>query len=59
VTLYIIYAGFTFVTAQGNPGEIQKAKQRLLWALIGAAILLGAAGIAEVVKTTVNQVTGL
>lgn len=52
VVIYIIYAGFTFVTAQGKEKEITAAKSRLLWALIGAGILLGAAGIAEVVRKT-------
>ena len=56
VVLYIIYAGFTFVTAQGKPGEIEKAKQRLLWSLIGAGILLGAVAISEVVERTVNTI---
>jgi hypothetical protein len=54
VTVWIIWAGFGFITAQGNPGEIQKAKQRLLWALIGAGILLGAVGISAVVTSTVR-----
>ncbi len=54
VVMYIIYAGFTFVTAQGKPAEIDKAKQRLLWALVGGAILLGAAAISKVVETTIK-----
>jgi hypothetical protein len=58
VVISIIYAGFTFVTAQGKPAEIEKAKTRLLWTLIGAAILLGAVGISEVVKNTIEKITG-
>lgn len=54
VVIWIIWAGFQYVLAQGNPGKIEKAHQRLLWSLVGAGILLGAAGIAEVVKNTVN-----
>ncbi len=52
--LYIIYAGFSFVTAQGNPKKIEDAKQRLLWALIGTGILLGAVGISKAVQLTVQ-----
>ena len=59
VVMYIIYAGFTFVTAQGNPKKIDEAKQRLLWALIGAGILLGAAGIASVVERTVRSIVNV
>lgn len=54
VVMYIIWAGFSFVTAQGNPKKIGEAQQRLLWALIGAGILLGAAGISLVVERTVR-----
>ncbi|TSC69923.1 MAG: Uncharacterized protein CEO12_657 [Parcubacteria group bacterium Gr01-1014_46] len=54
VTMWIIWAGFGFLMAQGKPAEIDKAKQRLLWALIGAGILLGAVGISKVVQNTVR-----
>ena len=54
VVMWIVYAGFTYVTAQGNPAKIEKAHQRLLWSLIGAGILLGAAGISFVVQNTVG-----
>ena len=54
VVVWIIYAGFTYVTAQGNETKIKAAHQRLLWSLVGAVILLGAAGISAVVQNTVN-----
>ncbi len=54
VVVWIIWAGFSFLMAQGNPGKIDAAKQNLLWALIGAGVLLGAAGIAKVVENTVE-----
>ena len=54
VTMWIIYAGFKYVTAQGNPEKIKKAHDTLLWSLIGAGILLGAAGISLVVQTTID-----
>ncbi len=56
VVIWIIWAGFTFIQAQGNPKAIEEAKQRLLWSLIGAGILLGAAGISAVVENTVKSV---
>ena len=55
VVIYIIYAGFTYVLAQGNPGKIEEAHKRLLWSLVGAGILLGAAGISIVVQNTVHS----
>ncbi len=53
--LYIILAGFKYVSARGNPAKIQSAHQNLLWALVGTGILLGAAGISRVLQNTVNQ----
>lgn len=57
VVVWIIWAGFTFLTAQGNPKKIEEAKARLLWSLIGAGILLGATAIAEVLKKTIQSFT--
>lgn len=54
VTVWIVWAGFGFLMAQGKPAEIDKAKQRLLWSLIGTGILLGAVGIANVISNTVR-----
>lgn len=56
---FIIYAGFLFVTAQGKEAEITKAKTTLLWSIIGAAVLLGASVIAEVIKGTIEGVTNI
>lgn len=54
LVLFIVYAGFKFVTAQGNEAEITKAKAALLWSVIGGAVLLGAKVIAEVIRATVG-----
>lgn len=54
VVVWIVWAGFTYVTANGKPDKIKEAHARLLWALIGAGILLGAAGISAVVESTVR-----
>lgn len=54
VTLAIIYCGFLFVKAQGKPEEITKAKEALLWTLVGAAILLGSWALAQMIQSTVN-----
>lgn len=55
VVFFIIYAGFMFVTAQGNEEKLTKAKNSLMWTLIGAAILLGANAIALAVQGTVTS----
>jgi hypothetical protein len=53
IALAIIYCGFLFVSARGNPESIKKAKDALIYTLIGAAILLGAWALALLIKNTV------
>jgi hypothetical protein len=53
VALAIIYCGFLFVAARGKPESLTKAKNALLYTLIGAAILLGAWAIAKMLSATV------
>lgn len=54
VALAIIYCGFLFVAARGNSEKLTKAKDALLWTLIGAAVLLGAWAIASMISATVT-----
>ncbi len=54
IALAIIYCGFLFVKARGNTEELTKAKDALLYTLIGAAILLGAWALAQLIQETVN-----
>jgi hypothetical protein len=56
--IMIIYAGFLYVTARGNDTKITEAKNALTWAVIGAAILLGAWVISEAISATVTQLKG-
>lgn len=53
IALAIIYSGFLFVSAQGKPEAITKAKNALMYTLIGAAILLGSWAIAKLISETV------
>lgn len=57
VALAIIYAGFMLVAAQGNPEKLSKARQALLWAVVGGAILLGSYILAQAIGGTVEQLT--
>jgi hypothetical protein len=56
IVLAIIYAGFLFVTAQGNSEKLGKAKKVLLYTLVGAAIILGSFVIANAIKGTVEDI---
>ena len=53
---FIIYSGFLFVKARGNPKEIEEAKKAFMWTVIGTAVLLGANVIARVIQGTLAQV---
>jgi len=54
VVLMLVYVGYKFVVAQGEPGKLSEAREMLLWTVIGALILLGAKVIATGIEATVN-----
>jgi len=56
IVFFIIYAGFLYVTAQGNPEKIQKAHAALLYALIGGMLILGANVLLTIITNTVTQI---
>ena len=56
VALAIIYTGFLFVSAQGNSEKLTKAKNALLYTIIGGALLLGAFVIANAIGSTVDEI---
>ncbi|MGE5541374.1 MAG: pilin [Bacillota bacterium] len=53
----LVWVGFLFVAAQGNPEKISAARSALIWVLIGGLILLGAEAISKVIEATVNSLT--
>ncbi|PIR83332.1 hypothetical protein COU19_01205 [Candidatus Kaiserbacteria bacterium CG10_big_fil_rev_8_21_14_0_10_56_12] len=57
VVIMMVYVGFKFVTAQGDPGEISKAREMLLWTVVGALILLGAKALAGGIAATVRALS--
>jgi len=52
--LFIVYSGFLFVKARGNPEELKTAKNTFMWVIVGTAILLGAWVLAQGLGATVN-----
>ena len=53
--LSFIYAGFLYVTAQGNETKLKTAHKALLYTSVGTAVLLGSWVIAKVIENTINQ----
>ena len=48
--LIIIIAAFIFLTAGGDPSKIKQAKEMLLYAFIGLAVIILAKGLINVLK---------
>ncbi len=57
VVLAFVYSGFLFVKAQGKQEEITAAKSAIGWSIVGAFILLGAWGFAQIIGKTVSTIT--
>jgi len=54
IVFFIIFAGFSYVTAQGNPEKIKQASRSLTYAIIGGVLILGAVAISEILKSVVD-----
>lgn len=57
IVLAFVYSGFLFVKAQGNTAGLEEAKKAITWSMIGAFILLGAWGFAQIIGQTVSTIT--
>ena len=48
--LMIIIAAYYFITAMGDPAKIKKAKDIILWTIVGIVVILLSKGIILVIK---------
>jgi hypothetical protein len=55
VIFFIIYAGFMYVTARGNPANVEKAHKAITYALIGGVLIIGAVAIGEIIQNLVGS----
>ncbi|MBY0539227.1 pilin [Patescibacteria group bacterium] len=55
LVVYIVYIGFQFVQAEGNPDKLKQVRSNFFWALVGGVILLGASALATAIRLTVEQ----
>jgi len=51
--IYIVLAAFQFVTGGGNPEQVSGARQKLIYAAIGIAIALLAAGFDDIISSVI------
>jgi hypothetical protein len=56
--LMLVFVGYKFVAAQGEPSKLEEARRMLLWTVVGGLVLLGAQAIASGILATVNAIAG-
>jgi hypothetical protein len=52
--IFIVIAGVSFVTAQGDPEKFKKAKDTVLYAVVGIVVALLSRGIVALVNTVLR-----
>jgi hypothetical protein len=58
ISVFIVYSGFLFVTAQGNSEKISTARMNFLYVIIGSILILGAWVLATIIGGTVADIVG-
>jgi hypothetical protein len=56
--LFLVYAGFRFVWARGNPSALKDARRNLFYVVIGIGIFLGAWVLGQIIANTVGALGG-
>jgi hypothetical protein len=54
----MVYVGYLFVVARGNPGKLEEARRALIYTLVGALMVLGSKAIAMGIVATVQALGG-
>jgi hypothetical protein len=57
-SIFLIWVGFLFLTAQGDPGKLTAAKKAFVWTCIGFGVLLAAWIIAIAMETVITSFSG-
>jgi len=55
---FIVYGGILYITSSGDPQKTQRAKQTILYSIIGLAIVALAEIITAFVSNTINNSMG-
>ena len=58
IAIFVLIAGFKFVSAGGSSGKINEARENLVYVVIGAGLIMGAWVLATLIGNTVTQVVG-
>jgi hypothetical protein len=58
ITIFIVYAGFLFISARGKPGQLNEAKNNFTYVIMGAILILSAWVLATLIGGTIRQLLG-
>jgi FtsH-binding integral membrane protein len=53
--IFILMAGFGYLTAGGDPAKVKKASNRLIFGIVGVAVGLLATGVKAIVENTLKS----
>ena len=56
--IFILFAAFNYLTAQGQPEKIQTAHKMLIWAVVAIVVALLAVGVNTIVKNFLEEAGG-
>lgn len=52
--IYLIIAGYFFITAMGDPDKVSKARMMVLWSMVGVLVAVAAKGLVMLVRRMVG-----
>lgn len=55
IVIMIMYTGWLFIAAQGNPDKLKGARTAFLWTMVGTMIVLSAELIASLLKNAFTR----
>jgi hypothetical protein len=55
IVIMIMYTGWLFIAAQGNPDKLKGARTAFLWTMVGTMIVLSAELIASLIKNAFTR----
>jgi hypothetical protein len=52
--IFFIWAGVTFITAQGEPGKVATARQAAIWGIMGVVVMILAYSIFNIAESLIS-----
>lgn len=58
VVIMLLFAGFKFITAQGDDEKVNDARKMVMWSLVGIVVMVLAAGIMQLIQNFIQAGAG-